>query len=415
MNQAISIVFLLTALLSYVNYRWLKLPTTIGLMVLSFALTILIILSEVLFPGLYRFFCQVVLDLDFKYLLLDVMLSFLLFAGALHVNIQKLAREKWSVLLFASLGVLISTVVVGLGTFYLAQVIGVELTLIQSFLFGALISPTDPIAVIAILKEAGVSERLEMKIEGESLFNDGVGVVVFSGILLLTEVDMHGEGSIVLEIGKLFLEEAIGGLAFGALLGFVGYGLIKSVRENAQLCVILSLAMAMGGYALASMLHVSGPLAMVVAGLIIGNKLHIADHDHTENSMMNEIWEMLDEILNGILFVLIGLSIYVLEFNISYLLLGLLAILIVLAGRFISVRIPYGLLKHDEHSPQKTVQVLTWGGLRGGISLALAMSLSEENAGTILVFITYVVVFFSILVQGLSLGKFVKWVYRDGE
>lgn len=416
MLQSFSILILISSLFSYINYRWIKLPNTIGLMLLGLLFTIIIIASKNIAPGFYNFFCNTIIDADFKVLLMDVMLSFLLFAGAIHVNINALAKEKKSVLLFASLGVLISTGIVGGAIFGAAQLIGVDLPLIPAFLFGALISPTDPIAVIAILKKAGVSESLEMKIEGESLFNDGVGVVVFSGILLLLGAGHSsgaGEESIGVEIGMLFLEEAVGGILFGGVIGFAGYFLMKSVKENAQLVVILSLATAMGGYAIASLIHVSGPLAMVVAGLIIGNKFNVNSNEGTTRKTFNEVWEILDETLNGVLFLLIGLAAHLLEFNGKYLILGLVAILIVLLSRFISVILPFSLLKHIEHSSLKTVTLLTWGGLRGGISLALALSLptAEGSSNEVIFFITYTVVLFSIVVQGLSIGKLVQKLY----
>jgi CPA1 family monovalent cation:H+ antiporter len=415
MLASFSILILISAISSYINYRWIKLPNTIGLMLLGVLFAVMIILSKGVLPEFYNFFCGLVIDADFKSLLMDGMLSFLLFAGAIHVDINALAKEKMSVLLFASIGVLISTGLVGGLIYVAAQLIGVDLPLIPAFLFGALISPTDPIAVIAILKKAGVSESLEMKIEGESLFNDGVGVVVFSGILLLLGVghSSGGEESIGTSIGVLFLEEAGGGLLFGALIGFAGYYLIKSVKENAQLVVILSIAIAMGGYTIASMLHFSGPLAMVVAGLIIGNKFNISSNEGTTRKTFNDVWEILDETLNGVLFLLIGLAAHLLEFNGKYLALGLVAILIVLFSRFISVLLPFSLLKQAEQSKIKTVSLLTWGGLRGGISLALALSLPAESGGSneIIFFITYTVVLFSIVFQGLSIGKLVKKLY----
>jgi CPA1 family monovalent cation:H+ antiporter len=415
MLASFSILILISAISSYINYRWIKLPNTIGLMLLGVLFAILIILSKGVLPDFYNFFCGLVIDADFKSLLMDGMLSFLLFAGAIHVDINALAKEKMSVLLFASIGVLISTGLVGGLIYVAAQLIGVDLPLIPAFLFGALISPTDPIAVIAILKKAGVSESLEMKIEGESLFNDGVGVVVFSGILLLLGVghSSGGEESIGTSIGVLFLEEAGGGLLFGALIGFAGYYLIKSVKENAQLVIILSIAIAMGGYTIASMLHFSGPLAMVVAGLIIGNKFNISSNEGTTRKTFNDVWEILDETLNGVLFLLIGLAAHLLEFNFKYLLLGLVAILIVLLARFISVILPFSLLKHEENTMMKTVTLLTWGGLRGGISLALALSLTAETTSSnqIIFFITYTVVLFSIVFQGLSIGTLVQKLY----
>ena len=413
MLQSFSIIFSIAAFFSFINYKWLKLPATIGLMAMSLVTIMIIWLSQSIFPAFYLFFCDMVINSDFKTLLFDGILSFLLFAGALHVNIDELAKEKWSVVLFATLGVLISTVIVGGLIYYSAQWIGIELTFLNALLFGALISPTDPIAVLAILKKTTIAKNLQVKIEGESLFNDGIGVVVFSGILLLSEAGISsGESAVGVEIGKLFVEEAIGGILFGAVLGFVGYTSIKSVNDNPQLAVMISLAIVMGGYAIASLLHVSGPLAMVVSGIIIGNKINIASNKGDTRKLLNDIWEILDDVLNGILFVLIGLSIHLLKFEMEYLLLGALAIGIVLLARFLSVLLPYSLLKHSEKTPLKTVTVLTWGGLRGGISIAMALSLTGNASSEIILYVTYTVVLFSILVQGLSIGTLVKKIYN---
>ena len=413
MLQSFSIIFSIAAFFSFINYKWLKLPATIGLMAMSLVTIVLIWLSKSIFPDFYIFFCDIVTNSDFKTLLFDGILSFLLFAGALHVNIDELAKEKWSVALFATLGVLISTGIVGGITFYVAQWIGVELSFLNALLFGALISPTDPIAVLAILKKTSIAKNLQTKIEGESLFNDGIGVVVFSGILLLSGSGISTEeGSIGLEIGTLFLEEAVGGIVYGAVLGFIGYTCIKSIHENPQLAVMISLAIAMGGYSIASLLHVSGPLAMVVSGIIIGNKINIASNKGTTRKLLNDIWEILDDVLNGVLFVLIGLSIHLLKFELDYLLLGVLAIGIVLIARFLSVLLPYSLLKHSEKTPLKTVTILTWGGLRGGISIAMELSLTDNPASEVILYITYSVVLFSILAQGLSIGTLVKKIYN---
>ncbi len=413
MLQSFSIIFAIASFYSYINYKWLKLPTTIGLMLMSLATIIIITISKSIIPGVYQFFCDIVTNSDFKTLLLDGILSFLLFAGALHVNIDDLSKEKWSIVLFATLGVLISTFLVGGLTFGVSQLLGLNLPFLHALLFGALISPTDPIAVMAILKKANIAKSLGMKIEGESLFNDGIGVVVFSGILILAGMGEHPvEGSVGTEIGKLFLEEAVGGIVYGAILGYLGYRCIKSVNENPQLSVMISLAIVMGGYSFASLIHVSGPLAMVVAGILIGNKINIKENIGTTRKMLNDIWEVLDDVFNGILFVLIGLAIHLLKFDINHLILGISAILIVLISRFISVLIPYSLLKHSENSPIKTVTTLTWGGLRGGISIALALSLNENSSSEVILYITYVVVLFSIIVQGLSIGKLVKKLYK---
>ncbi|WP_299898615.1 sodium:proton antiporter [uncultured Aquimarina sp.] len=411
MLQSFSIIFSIAAFFSFINYKWLKMPATIGLMIMSLCTVIIITLSKSIVPDFYEFFCDIVANSDFKTLLLDGILSFLLFAGALHVNIEELTKEKWSVILFATLGVLISTFLVGGLTFGAARLLHIELPLLHALLFGALISPTDPIAVMAILKKANIAKSLGIKIEGESLFNDGIGVVVFSGILILISMEGNLEGSVGAEIGKLFMEEAIGGIVYGIVLGFIGYHSIKSVEENPQLSVMISLAIVMGGYSLASLIHVSGPLAMVVAGMIIGNKLNVATNKGPTRKLMNDLWEVLDDIFNGILFVLIGLAIHLLKFDTGNLILGIIAIFIVLFSRFISVLLPYSLLKHTETNPIKTVTILTWGGLRGGISLALALSLADNPSAEVILYITYVVVFFSILVQGLSIGQLVKKLY----
>ncbi|MEP0263040.1 sodium:proton antiporter [Dokdonia sp.] len=413
MFESFSIVFTIAVLFNYINSKWIKLPTTIGLLLLSLVLVTIVYLSKSIVPDFYQFFCDIIINADFKTLLLDGILSFMLFAGALHVNFGALAEQKKSILLFATIGVLMSTFIVGGLVFGVAMLIGIELPFIHALLFGALISPTDPIAVMAILKKANIAESLGIKIEGESLFNDGIGVVVFSGILLIaTATGEHGQSEIGAEIGTLFLEEAVGGLLYGLLIGFIGLKLIKSLKNNSNLAVMISLAVVLGGYTIASMIHVSGPLAMVVAGLLIGNKVHINDNKNELQMSLNEFWEILDDVFNGILFVLIGLAIHLLEFNLNYLILGIITIVIVLLSRFISVFIPYSLLKHEEEKPIKTITILTWGGLRGGISIALALSLSKSLSSELIVYITYVVVLFSIIAQGLSIGTLAKKLYK---
>ncbi len=377
-------------------------------MILSLLTALGIIISENLFEDVYLFFCQLILDIDFKTVLLDIMLSFLLFAGATHINIHDLRKQTRPVLLFASLGVIISTFIVGGLTFFAAGALHMNIPFIYCLLFGALISPTDPIAVLGILKGANVSKSLELKIEGESLFNDGIGVVVFVAILSLATV-MGEEHFGAQELGELFVEEAVGGLIYGSVLGYLGYQLLQSVDDAPQVCLVITLAVVMGGYALASLIHVSGPLAMVIAGLFIGNKINQPEFSNTSEKLLENFWEMLDDILNGVLFVLIGLVIFTLNFQLDYLILGLLSIPLVLFARVVSVGIPYALLKHSELSPWKTVAILSWGGLRGGISVALALSLSDSIPDKdAIIFITYSVVTFSIIVQGLTVGKLVK-------
>lgn len=411
MFQSFTLILLLAAIFNYINYRWLKLPTTIGLMIMALLTSLIIIASQSWIPNLYDFFCQLVINLDFKTFLMDMILSLLLFAGALHVNLHDLAEQRKPVFLFATLGVVISTFIAGGGLYLVAPLLDLPIPFLHCLLFGALISPTDPIAVLAILKASGVSKGLELKIEGESLFNDGVGVVVFTGVLLAIEAEhMMGEGSLYSEIAFLFAEEAIGGIGFGLLIGYLGWRMISSIQENSHLAVILSLAVALGGYSIAGMLHVSGPLAMVVAGLLIGHYLNRPSFDEGSKELMSSIWEVLDDTLNGILFVLLGLVIHLLTVDSSYWAIALFAIIMVLVARFVSVWIPFSLLKESGVDFIKTVSVLTWGGLRGGISVALALSIDKSNSMELLSFITYIVVLFSIIVQGLSLGKLVKWM-----
>jgi CPA1 family monovalent cation:H+ antiporter len=414
MFESFSIIFTISAAFSFINYKWLKLPNTIGLMILSLILVVPIIASKNLFPEFYLFFCGVVVHADFKTLLLDGILSFMLFAGAMHVDLSALAKEKKSIILFATLIVLISTFLVGGLIILVARGFTLDLPFVHALLFGALISPTDPIAVMAILKKANIAKSLSIKIEGESLFNDGIGVVVFSGILLIANATgAHNQSEIATEIGTLFLEEAVGGLVYGLALGYLGFRCIQSLKNNDQLAVIISLAIVLGGTTGAFMLHVSAPLAMVVAGLFIGHKLHINQVKGSLQEAMSSFWEILDDVFNGILFVLIGLALHLLDFDTTSFIVGMIAIVIVLAARFISVMLPYSLLKHEEKHPRKTIAILTWGGLRGGISLALALSLSESLSGTLILHITYVVVLFSILVQGLTIGKLVKKLYKN--
>ena len=415
MLESFSYVFGLAAILSLINYKWLKLPYTIGVMLLSILTVGGLYLIKPIVPDFFQQFCNIVVAADFETLLFDGLLGFLLFAGALHINIRELAKERWAVFLFAFLGVLLSTFIIGGGLKLIAMLIGVEMPLIYCLLFGALISPTDPIAVLAILKEAKVNKSLQLKIEGESLFNDGVGVVVFSGLLLLLPMTgSHGGGEdIATEIGLIFLEEAIGGLVYGAILGFIGYYLIKTVFDNPQLAVLISLSIVMTGTAIATSLHVSAPLAMVVCGLVIGNSL---DMNHAMSSptkhLLNEVWEVLDQVLNGILFVLIGLILHLITFEWSFFVLGIIAIILVLLARYVVIYTTYSLIKHPEDKPRHTVMILTWGGLRGGISIALALSLGVSPFGDGIILMTYIIVLFSIVVQGLSLGKLVSYLSK---
>ena len=343
-------------------------------------------------------------SIDFNETLMQGMLSFLLFAGALHINLDDLAKQKWVIFSLATVGILTSTFLVGGITYYLLGFFGVHIEFIYCLLFGSLISPTDPIAVLGILKSANAPKTLETKIAGESLFNDGVAVVVF--IVLLGIATGETEATVG-HVALLFVEEAIGGVAFGFAIGWITYQLLKQV-DNYQVEVLLTLALVMGGYALASAIHTSGPIAVVVAGLLIGNQGRMRAMSENSRKHLDTFWELIDEILNAVLFVLIGLEVLVLPFTQDVLLASLVLIPFVLAARFISVGIPISLLRlHREFTPG-AVKILTWGGLRGGVSVALALSLPVGDARDIILAITYTIVIFSIIVQGLTIGPLVK-------
>ncbi|MGE5235436.1 MAG: cation:proton antiporter, partial [Acidobacteriota bacterium] len=341
---------------------------------------------------------------DFSQVLMEGMLSILLFAGALHIDIADLARGKSAIGILATVGVLLSTLLVGAGAWAVLELVGLELPFLQCLVFGALISPTDPIAVMGILKSAHAPRSLAIKIAGESLFNDGVGVVVFTVLLGLA---VGGRPVTAGTIALLFAEEALGGIAYGLLIGYVAYRLLKSI-DSYQVEILITLALVLGGSGLAHHLHVSGPIAMVVAGLLIGNPGRAFAMSPTTVQHLDTFWELLDEILNSVLFVLIGLEVLVLTFRPGWLAAALLMIPVVLLARFASVGIPVALLRHVVAFSPHAVKILTWAGVRGGISVALALSLPASPARETFVPVTYVVVLFSILVQGLTLGRLVR-------
>ncbi|MBU0941108.1 MAG: sodium:proton antiporter [Bacteroidetes bacterium] len=399
-----SILIVLSAGFAYINFRVLKLPNAIGLMLVSLIFSFFILIIGYYFPSFKEDVAIKMESINFSELLLESLLSFMLFAGAIHIKFKDLNNEKLSILLFSTISVLISTFIIGFASFYLLNFMGIEVQLIHAMLFGALISPTDPIAVLSILKSAGVSKSLETKIAGESLFNDGVAVVVFITILKLakpgTEININ---SILL----LFGQEAIGGLVLGALIGYIGYKLIASI-DNYQVEVLITLAIVMGGYTFAHYTHVSGPLAMVVAGLITGNHGKSLGMSDVTAEYVDKFWELIDEILNALLFVLIGLELLIIQTNQKVVFAAIIILLITLVTRYISVYIPSIAVRLKERINQKTILILTWGGLRGGISIALALSINPEYNKDIWVTITYVIVCFSILVQGMTIGKFAQ-------
>ena len=400
-----AILITASALFSFINDRYIKLPTTIGLMLIALLASLLLLSAGKLGLGQIQTQAKDFLaDIDFNEALMEGMLSFLLFAGALHINLANLAKQKWIIGSLATVGILTSTFIVGGLSYYLLGWLGIELPFIYCLLFGALISPTDPIAVLGILKTANAPKTLETKIAGESLFNDGMAVVVF---IVLLGIATGGEHVTAGHIALLFLEEAVGGVLFGLLIGWLAYLMIKSV-DNYQVEILLTLALVMGGYSLATEIHVSGPVAVVVAGLLIGNHGRmLAMSEHTREHL-DTFWELLDEVLNAVLFVLIGLEVLVLTFTTELLLASVVLIPVVLGARLVSVAIPIHLLSLKRAFSPGVIKILTWGGLRGGVSVALALALPAGEPREIILAITYVVVVFSIVVQGLSIGRLVK-------
>jgi len=396
-----STLIVLSGLFGYFNVRFLKLPNTIGLMIIAIIFTLGLFVSSYFVSDTALLWAEdLIHNVDFKIVLLDIMLSFLLFAGALHTNFDQLKVQRWPVLVFATIGVLTSTFLVGGLTYYV----------LWALLFGALISPTDPIAVLGILKKAGVPKKLETKIVGESLFNDGVGVVVFLTIMsIAVGADGHGHGATsVGGVLKLFLTEVGGGIFFGGLIGWLTYRLLKTI-DDYEVEVMITLGCVMGGSGLAQYMHISAPLAMVVAGLFVGNDT-IRDTSMSEitEQFVDRFWELVDVLLNALLFVLIGLELLILTFNMNYVVAGVLSIVIVLASRYLSLLLPVSFFRKKLDFVPHTTTIMTWGGLRGGISIALALSLPEEMNRELFLTVTYIVVIFSIIVQGLTVGNFAK-------
>ena len=402
--NAFAALIVLTALFAYINHRFIKLPSTIGLMLLGLVFSLLIIGLGAFNPFILQEAAALVAAFDFSELLLGSMLSFMLFAGAIHIPLADLRQTQFSVLVFSTFSVVLSTFIIGTAMYYLLALFGIPTPFIYCLLFGSLISPTDPIAVLGILKDANVSKSLEMKMAGESLFNDGVAVVVFLTIL---EAAAHPEQLQASQVALLFAQEAVGGLLMGLAIGYLGFLLMRSI-DNYKVEVLLSLAVVMGGYAFSTWLHVSGPLAMVAAGILIGNQGKAKAMSKQTIEYIDKFWELIDEILNALLFVLIGLVLLNIEFEPIYALIGLISIPLVLLTRYLSLLLPAQLVKLREDISQRTILLLTWGGLRGGISIALALSLQENMQKELWVTLTYFVVAFSILVQGLTVGRVAK-------
>lgn len=395
----------ITALLAWINRKYVGLPLTIGVMGIALLLsTLLLALDRAGFGLLRGYETGLIASIDFSQVLMQGMLSILLFAGALHVDLSELKAYRWQVAMLAAVGTMASTVLVGFGLWYLLPLTGIALSLPYCLVFGALLAPTDPVAVLGILKSAGAPGSLEIVITGESLFNDGVGVALFS---LLYVMAAGGHAPTFADGALLLLREAGGGIGFGLMLGYLTYRMLKSL-DSYQEEVLITLAAVIGGYALADRLQVSGPLAMVVTGLIVGNHGRALAMSSRTRAHVDMFWELLDAIFNAVLFVLLGLEIVVIPLSRALLLSGAAVIVLVLVSRLLTSGLPVALLHRLIRLPQGSWQVLTWGGLRGGISVALALSLPAGNERAIVITLTYVVVVFSILVQGLSIGKVVR-------
>ncbi|MBK5722351.1 sodium:proton antiporter [Dysgonomonas sp. Marseille-P4677] len=408
-----STIIVIATLFAFINKLFLKLPSTIGIMVIAMIVSITLVffvnpISGEPLNDLARLFQS----FDFTDILMKGMLSFLLFAGAIHINLNDLKEQKTPVVVFSTLSVIISAFTIGFALYYLLNImlpmldLHLEMPYIYCLLFGALISPTDPIAVLSILKEAKVSKSLETKVAGESLFNDGIAVVVFAVILNLAEgknVDLS-----FTHISWLFIKEAIGGLLVGLILGWIGSRMIKQAHDY-KISVLITLSIVMGGSMISHLMHISGPLMMVAAGLIVGEvKRKRLENKVVDNNNLGTFWELIDEVMNAILFLFIGFELILIPHLERYWLIGCICIVVVLIARYISIKLPALIIPFKEKLTSGTIKILVWGGLRGGVSIALALSIPENPYKQVIIAATYFVVVFSIIIQGLTISKVTK-------
>jgi CPA1 family monovalent cation:H+ antiporter len=415
----VSILISLAAVSSYVNYRYIKLPTTVGVMLVALVASLALVLAGPYAGGFREQAAALVAQIDFNQVVLHGMLAFLLFAGAIHVNLEELGREWLTVSSLAIVGTLTSTFIVGGATWLVLGWLGLGIPFLHALLFGALISPTDPIAVLGIMKSVGAPRQLEVQVAGESLFNDGLGVVVFLVLLELAGSGGAAAGGAAVPlsvgvgaVGMLLLKEVGGALMLALAAGFIAYQMLKRV-DNYQVEVLLTLALAMGLYALADALHLSAPIAVVVAGLFVGNQGREFAMTEKTREHVDTFWELIDEILNVVLFLLIGLELLVLPIERGWLVAGVLVIPIVLAARWLSVAAIIGPLSRVKAQSKGAIAVFTWGGLRGAISVAMALSLPASSSRSLVLTLTYFVVVFSILVQGLTVGRVVRMTQKE--
>ena len=405
----VALLITLAAAFGYLNHRWLKLPHTIGLVVIALAVSIGILVVDGMFPqlGLEEAVRQALIDVDFEDTLMKGLLSFLLFAGALHVDLETLLSRRWAILTMATVGILLSTAIVAGLAFYGFEALGFEVPFAVCLVFGALISPTDPVAVIGILKYVEVPETLKAKIAGESLFNDGVGVVLYTALVAYAFGGGEHGGFSLAGAAELLLVEVVGGIGLGLGAGYLAYRAMRSINEH-NLEVLITLALVMGTYALASQLHLSGPLAVVVAGLFIGNHGKRFAMSETTRDHVDTFWSLLDEMLNSLLFLAIGFEVVAITRTGQLMMAAALAVPIVLVARWVSVAGPITLLGLRREFTRGAIPVLTWGGLRGGISVALALALPPSPSKPLLLATTYGVVLFSIIIQGLTIERVVR-------
>jgi CPA1 family monovalent cation:H+ antiporter len=418
--EIIALLIGFSAIGGLINYRILKLPHTIGLVVFALAASGVVLAIEHINPGLgiQKTIASALGEIDFQKAVLEGMLCALLFAGAAHVDLTELAERKWSIGLMATVGVVLSTFIVGGAIWALAKGLGFNLPFIWALVFGALISPTDPVAVLSILKTVRVPRLLQAKIAGESLLNDGVGVVVFSILVVIATggAGHHGAGAAetigAAEIATLFAQEALGGTALGLVAGLIAYWMMRAIDEH-NIEVMITIALVTGVYAIALRLHASGPIAVVVAGLFIGNHgARFAMSAKTRQHVF-QFWELTDEILNSVLFLLIGLEVLVVTFSPEHIGLAAMAIPVVLVARLIAVSVPINFLRQFESFETGAIRILTWAGLRGGISVALALSLPNNEYKPAILTMTYFVVVFSIIVQGMTVEKLVSSIIKE--
>lgn len=401
----LTIIIGISATFAYINYKYLKMPFVIGLFFLSTIVSLLVFISKFWFVQPYTDLKAIVQQTDISKFILEIMLGFLLFAGSLHTDWSNVKKHLKQIALFAIGGVILSTIIIAVLVYGICNLLGIEIGFIYCLLFAALISPTDPVAVLGILTKANIPKKIESIIVGESLFNDGIGVVIF--IALLETLNSGSSAINYSHFGLLFLQEAVGGIIFGLVFGFGLHKLLKSI-DHYETEVLLTIAFVMVGYSLCLFLHLSGALAMVVMGLFVGNYKQDRAMSGQTQEYVHKFWELIDVVLNAILFIIIAFVLIAIDFKVNYFILGLASIFVVLLSRIIVVYLPKLLLPKTIDLNKKESKIIVWGGLRGGLSIALVLSLPDNEAKNILLVATYICVLFSILVQGLTIGKLAK-------